>query len=181
MDKISGMPKGNKYIPFKKVQKIANKEKENPDEMVLEYVCSKGDREYHTVAESFVAVREHELNHIREYHEMAQKLGLRVVNPHIEVYTEYFPEIKKQVAVGGKATCQFVATIDGEEVIVPVSKDGYILDSEIVKKLEKEKMKRMGLLKNKKKTKDKKIASEKEGYILFDPKEKDKKHNTPKE
>ena len=124
-----------------------------------------------------MAVRAHEQGHIEEYHQMAQNLGLKVVNPHISVFTEYFPEINRQAAVGGRATCQFAAKINGQEVIVEVSKDGHIIDSEVAKRLEEEKKRRMGLLKPKKKDSNREtVESEKqkvkrgnpEEYLFFD-------------
>jgi len=149
LDGISKIGKQN--IPRTKIQKPPKPPeisgpKEDPGEMVLEFICSKGDREYHSINDSFAGVRAHEEGHIAEYHEMAQKLGLKVVNPHISVFSKYFPEFGKTAATGGLATCQFTAIIDGQEVVIPVSKDGHITNSKIVEKLEQEKKRRMGLL-----------------------------------
>ncbi|MFP4498963.1 MAG: hypothetical protein ACLFQV_12200 [Vulcanimicrobiota bacterium] len=129
---------------------------EDPGEMVLEYVCSKGDVEYHSINDSFEGVRQHEMHHIEEYHEIANRLGLKVVNPDIKVFSEFMGKINRKVAVGGKATCHFTAAIDGQEVIVPVSKDGFITDHEIARKLELEKKKQSGILSKEEKKKNKK-------------------------
>ena len=145
--------KTNSKIKKQPPKQVAMPDREDPGDMVLEYVCSKGDVEYHSVKDSFQGVRAHENHHIEEYHEIAQKLGLQVVNPHITVFSEYFPEFGRNVATGGHANCQFAAIIDGQQVIVPVSKDGCITDQEIVKKLETEKKRRMGLLPKKKENK----------------------------
>lgn len=148
MDGISGIGKQSPYQPTENrpVMPLQKRETEDPGDVVLQYVCSKGDIEYHSIKDSFQGVREHEQNHIKEYHEMAQKLGLQVVNPHISVFSEFFPELGREVAVGGNAKCQFAAEIDGQQVMIPVSKDGHITDASIVKKLENEKKRRMGLL-----------------------------------
>lgn len=147
MDGISGIGKSS---PFQQAElkpaMLPQRETEDPGEIVLQYVCSKGDIEYHSIKDSFEGVRGHEENHIKEYHEIAQKLGLQVVNPHISVFSEFFPEFGREVAVGGNAKCQFAAEIDGQQVMVPVSKDGHITDSSIVKMLESEMKRRMGLL-----------------------------------
>lgn len=147
MDKIRGA--GSSPAALEKPSFAAEKpqiEKKDPQDIVLEYVCSKGDRESHSIKDSFTAVREHEERHIQEYHGIAQNLGLKVVNPHISVFSEFFPELGVTAATGGFASCQFTALIDGEEVIIPVSKDGIITDAGIVKKLETEKKRREGLL-----------------------------------
>ncbi len=148
MDGISGIGKQSPLHETTNKYAISPplREKEDPGDVVLQYVCSKGDIEYHSIKDSFEGVREHEQNHIKEYHEMAQKLGLQVVNPHISVFSEFFPEFGREVAVGGNAKCQFAAEIDGQQVMIPVSKDGHITDASIVKKLENEKKRRMGLL-----------------------------------
>lgn len=148
MDGISGIGKPS---PFQQAAgnpaaAAPRREAKDPGDMVLEYVCSKGDIEYHSIKDSFQGVRQHEQHHIDEYHEIAQKLGLQVVNPHISVFSEFFPEFGRQVATGGNAKCQFAAMIDGQQVMIPVSKDGHITDSSIVKKLETEKKRRMGIL-----------------------------------
>ncbi len=173
MDKISGIGKKSSITENARIRKAPppTMERKDPGEIVMEYVCSKGDREYHSVNDSFTAVRAHEQEHISEYHEMAQKLGLKVANPHISVFSEYFPEFNRNVAVGGHAKCQFTAVIDGQEVIVPVSKDGHITDQEILKKLDLEKKRRMGLLPKKDK---KKSAQAKDGKKADAP-DKDKK------
>jgi len=112
------------------------------DDIVFSFTCSKGDKEYHSVKDSFTGVREHEERHIQEYNDIARKLGVRVVQPHINVYSQYFPELKRQVATGGDASCRYVALIDGQEVEVPVSTDGYITNSAIAQKLDEEKKRR---------------------------------------
>jgi prolyl-tRNA synthetase len=116
--------------------------------MVLEYVCSKGDRESHSVKESFTAVREHEERHISEYNQIAQKLGLKVINPEVSVFSSFNSDMKRDYATGGKATCQFMAVIDGEEVMVPVTKDGTIADPDLAKRLEDSKNNKTGKNKN---------------------------------
>lgn len=115
---------------------------EEAGDILFSYTCSKGDREYHTVKDSYEGVKAHEENHIREYHDIAQKLGVKVKNPHINVYSQYFSELKRNVATGGDAQCSYSAVIDGQEVEVPVSKDGFITDTALVKKLEEEKSRR---------------------------------------
>ncbi|MCE1246730.1 MAG: hypothetical protein LWY06_08810 [Firmicutes bacterium] len=138
MDGISGQ--GKTVIPKNQNQPMHKPQIHQPEEdtgdVVLDYVCSKGDRERHSVKESFTAVREHEERHISEYQEIAKKLGIKVVNPEISVFSTFSSEFKRDYATGGKATCQFSAVIDGQEVMVNVTKDGRIVDPEIAKKLE---------------------------------------------
>lgn len=116
--------------------------KPDPNEVILKFVCSKGDVEYHSAAESSSGVRAHEEGHIAEYHEIANRLGLMVVNPEILVFHTFREDLQMMVSTGGRAKCSFAAEINGKIVPVTVSNDGRITDPETAEKVKKAKMKR---------------------------------------
>ena len=78
MDGMSGIGKPSPFQQASGKPAIAapHREAEDPGDIVLEYVCSKGDIEHHSIKDSFQGVRQHEEHHIQEYQEIAQKLGL---------------------------------------------------------------------------------------------------------
>jgi hypothetical protein len=116
--------------------------KKTPEELgdkMIKYVCSKGDVEYHTARDSETGVRAHEERHIEEYHEMADRHGLIVLNENIEVYLENSSELEGMtISTGGRATANFAAEIDGNLVPVELGDDGSIKDSSIAAKLEEQ-------------------------------------------
>ncbi|MCD4783633.1 MAG: hypothetical protein K8T10_07360 [Candidatus Eremiobacteraeota bacterium] len=136
-----------------------------------EYICSKGDREYFSGQDSFSQVRRHEQDHLREHREIAQKLGLKIVNTNINVFSEMCPDCNDSIATGGNASSVFAAEIDGRQVIVQVSSDGNIMDSEIAGKLEQKKTKKNGFVKEDKKTESsqtEKKDDNSQDYLFFD-------------
>lgn len=172
----AGSAKQEKQVPDKV---SIGQEKKDPGSIVVEFVCSKGDREYHTINESFQAVRAHELRHIEEYHEIAGNLGLMVVNPQVSVFSKFFPKLNTTVAIGGHARCQFAARINGQTVVVDVTSDGRIADMETAKKLKDARKRKTKLLPDKKNKMKKggsrgrwrireKDKSAGDGYNLFD-------------
>jgi hypothetical protein len=118
------------------------KKKKTPAEMgetMIKYVCSKGDVEYHSAKDSEAGVRAHEQKHIEEYHEMAKKHGLMVLDESITINYENKSDLDGMtVSTGGLASARFAAEIVGEIVPVELGDDGSIKDSSITEKLEKQ-------------------------------------------
>jgi len=111
------------------------KKKSDPHDVNIKYVCSKGDVEYHTAADSEAGVRAHEQNHIKEYNQIAARHGLIVVSPEIEINYSFVPDLEMYVSTGGRASCSFAADIDGANIAVNVTKDGEISDPAIARLL----------------------------------------------
>jgi hypothetical protein len=122
------------------------KKKLKPDEVMLKYVCSKGDVEYHKANESRSGVQAHEERHIADYNAYAKTNDLKVKDPGITINEEYNEDLGQSVATGGQAKCHYVAELDGVESEVSAGKDGSIADPGIAKKIDDNKRKKQALM-----------------------------------
>jgi hypothetical protein len=107
---------------------------------LIKYRCSKGDVEFHSARDSEAGVRAHEQRHIDDFHQMAKKHGLKVVDERIQInYGSNSDLDGMMISTGGHAEAKFVAEIDGNYIPVELGTDGSITDSNIARMLEEKK------------------------------------------